>query len=66
MVDKKNRLNRHEHGDFVVVTNADKVIFTGKKWEQKLYHWHSGYPGGLRTRNAKDVLVLMFSTLLFH
>jgi large subunit ribosomal protein L13 len=32
-------------GDFVVVTNADKVAFTGKKWEQKKYTWYTGYPG---------------------
>jgi len=31
-------------GDFVVVTNADKVKFTGKKWEQKKYTWYTGYP----------------------
>ena len=32
-------------GDFVVVTNAEKVVFTGKKWEQKHYTWYTGYPG---------------------
>ncbi len=32
-------------GDFVVVTNAEKVRFTGKKWEQKSYTWYTGYPG---------------------
>ncbi len=32
-------------GDFVVVTNAEKVVFTGKKWEQKKYTWYTGYPG---------------------
>lgn len=32
-------------GDFVVVTNAEKVHFTGKKWEQKKYTWYTGYPG---------------------
>lgn len=35
-------------GDYVVVTNVDKVQFTGKKWRQKLYRWHTGYPGGLK------------------
>lgn len=33
-------------GDFVVVTNADKVVFTGQKLKNKVYHTHSGYPGG--------------------
>ena len=32
-------------GDFVVVINADKVVFTGKKWEKKVYTWYTGYPG---------------------
>jgi large subunit ribosomal protein L13 len=37
-------------GDFVVVVNAEKVVVTGKKLQQKLYYRHSGYPGGLRSR----------------
>ena len=36
-------------GDFVIVVNADKVNFTGKKWEQKKYYWHTGYPGGIKS-----------------
>ena len=32
-------------GDFVVVTNVEKVVFTGKKWEKKQYTWYTGYPG---------------------
>jgi len=32
-------------GDFVVVINADKVLLTGKKWQQKQYTWYTGYPG---------------------
>lgn len=35
-------------GDFVVVINAEKVKLTGKKWDQKFYYRHSGYPGGLK------------------
>lgn len=35
-------------GDFVVVVNADKIVVTGKKEQQKLYRRHTGYPGGLR------------------
>ena len=31
-------------GDFVVVLNVDKVVFTGKKWQQKTYAWYTGYP----------------------
>lgn len=32
-------------GDFVIVVNAEKVAFSGRKWEQKRYTWYSGYPG---------------------
>ena len=32
-------------GDFVVITNAEKVAFSGKKWQQKTYTWYTGYPG---------------------
>jgi large subunit ribosomal protein L13 len=43
-------------GDFVIVVNAEKVAVTGKKREEKLYHRHSGYPGGLRTRTLNEML----------
>lgn len=32
-------------GDYIIVINADKVVFTGKKWEQKRYTWYTGYTG---------------------
>ncbi|HZS24348.1 MAG TPA: 50S ribosomal protein L13 [Gaiellaceae bacterium] len=43
-------------GDFVVVVNAEKIVATGSKLDQKLYHRHSGYPGGLTTRTLRDQL----------
>ena len=43
-------------GDFVVVVNAEKVVVTGKKLEQKRYYRHSGYPGGLRSRTLAEQL----------
>jgi large subunit ribosomal protein L13 len=43
-------------GDFVIVINAEKIAVTGKKRTDKLYHRHSGYPGGLRTRTLNDML----------
>ena len=43
-------------GDFVVVVNAREIAVTGNKRESKLYHRHSGYPGGLRTRTLNDML----------
>jgi large subunit ribosomal protein L13 len=41
-------------GDFVVVVNADKVRLTGKKWTDKLYHFHSNFPGGISTFSAEQ------------
>src|SRR4029077_11400685 len=38
-------------GDFIVVTHVEKIRVTGNKAEDKLYHRHSGYPGGIRTTN---------------
>jgi large subunit ribosomal protein L13 len=43
-------------GDFVVVVNAEKISVTGQKRQEKLYHRHSGYPGGLKTRTLNDML----------
>ena len=45
-----------ETGDFVVVVNAEKIAITGRKAEQKLYHRHTGYVGGLKTTNFKKLL----------
>jgi large subunit ribosomal protein L13 len=42
-------------GDHVVIVNAARVIMTGRKEEQKLYRYHSGYEGGLREERAKEV-----------
>ena len=42
-------------GDFVVVINAKKITLTGKKWKEKMYIHHSGYPGGLKTTNAEKI-----------
>ncbi len=43
-------------GDYVVVINADKVKFTGRKLQQKTYYWHTGYPGGIKERTADKIL----------
>ena len=43
-------------GDFVVVTNVDKVKFTGKKLDQKIYYHHTGHPGGVKARKAGFIL----------
>ncbi|CAN5251555.1 50S ribosomal protein L13 [soil metagenome] len=43
-------------GDYVVVLNADKVKFTGRKLDQKTYYWHTGYAGGVKERTAGKIL----------
>ena len=43
-------------GDFVVVVNAERVHFSGRKREQKLYHRHTGWPGSIKTRTAAQIL----------
>ena len=43
-------------GDYVVVINADKVKFTGKKLSDKIFYWHTGYPGGGKQRTAGQIL----------
>ena len=42
-------------GDHVVVVNAEQIVLTGAKEKGKVYHRHSGYPGGLTSRAASDV-----------
>ncbi len=43
-------------GDGVIVINADKIVLTGRKWDQKTYYRHSGYTGGLTAVTAKKLL----------
>jgi large subunit ribosomal protein L13 len=54
--DKAQYTPHVDTGDFVVVVNAEKIAVTGKKLDQKLYHRHSGYPGGLKTRTLREQL----------
>jgi len=42
-------------GDNVIIINAEKIELTGNKWDDKKYYSHSGYPGGLSTRTAKEL-----------
>jgi large subunit ribosomal protein L13 len=45
----KPTYNPHiDNGDFVVVTNIDKIKFTGKKFKEKIYYRHTGHPGGIK------------------
>ncbi len=43
-------------GDNVIVINADKVKLTGNKRRDKVYHWHTGHPGGIKSRTAEQLL----------
>lgn len=43
-------------GDFIIVINAEKIKLTGRKLDQKFYHHHSGYPGGLTSISARSLL----------
>ena len=43
----------NDAGDFVIIINAEKVKFTGKKWDEKMYHWHTNHIGGIKSRTAK-------------
>ncbi len=45
-----------DDGDNVIVVNAAKVHFTGRKRENKSYFWHTGYPGGIKERKAHQIL----------
>lgn len=43
-------------GDHVVVINAGKLKFTGKKFADKKYYWHTGHPGGIKERTARQIM----------
>ncbi len=43
-------------GDFVVVVNAEKVRLTGRKMEDRKFHWHTGHPGGVKERTMGQIL----------
>lgn len=45
-----------DSGDYVIIINAEKVKFTGKKWEKKNYFWHTNHIGGLKKRTATEQL----------
>ena len=49
-----------DDGDNVVIVNADKIVLTGRKREQKIYHHHTGYIGGIKERTAKYILESRF------
>jgi large subunit ribosomal protein L13 len=54
-----------DNGDFIIVTNADKISLSGKKWDDKKYYRHSGYMGGIKERSAKELLEKHPTDLVF-
>lgn len=55
-----------DDGDNVIVINADKVVFTGKKYTDKKYYWHTGHPGGIKERTARQILEGRFPERVFE
>ena len=43
-------------GDNIVVINAEKVVLTGKKIDDKIHYWHTGYPGGIKSRSYNEII----------
>ena len=56
----------YDRGIHVIVINAQKIKFTGKKLFKKIYYNHSGYPGGLRERRAFEILKKFPERILFY
>ncbi len=54
--DKPTFTPNSDTGDFIVVVNAEKVRFTGNKLDKKIYYWHTGYPGGIKSETARERL----------
>ena len=55
-----------DSGDYVVVINADKVVFTGAKLTDKTYQWHTGYIGSLKTLTAKQMMAKDATRIIQH
>ncbi|MGF9562294.1 50S ribosomal protein L13 [Neorhizobium sp. JUb45] len=45
-----------DDGDNVIIINAEKCVFTGKKYSDKKYYWHTGHPGGIKERTARAII----------
>jgi large subunit ribosomal protein L13 len=53
-------------GDFVIIINADKTRITGNKLDNKIYYRHSGFPGGISQRTARETMTRDTTTVLSH
>ena len=57
----KSKFNpNQDNGDFVIVTNVEKLKFSGKKFTQKKYYKHTGYPGGIKSTTPQELNFRMF------
>lgn len=54
--DKPSLTSHVDGGDYVIIVNAASLVVSGNKLDQKFYHNHSGYPGGLRSRSLREVI----------
>lgn len=55
-----------DNGDFIIVTNAEKIRLTGNKLEDKKYYRHTGYIGGIKETNAKELLEKRPTEMIIH
>jgi len=55
-----------DDGDNVIIINAEKAVFTGKKYTDKKYYWHTGYPGGIKERTARELFEGRFPERVLH
>jgi len=53
-------------GDHVIVVNAEKIVLTGKKLDQKKFRWHTGYMGGLKERSYRDMMQNKPEKVFYH
>lgn len=53
-------------GDFVIILNAEKVVLTGKKLDQKFYRWHTGHPGGLKEVKYREMMAKKPEEVVMH
>ena len=63
----KPQFTKHiDCGDYVIVTNASKLVVTGSKLKDKMYYHHSGYPGGLRERSLSEQITKDPTKVIYH
>jgi large subunit ribosomal protein L13 len=55
-----------DNGDFIIVVNAAQIKVTGNKMETKMYHRHSGYPGGIKSRTLTEQLAHKPEEVILH